>query len=148
MKEKARKAAQKKAKKEAKKKAPSPYSSPNQSGSRSATPSASDVPLSYLSTFAASTTPTPPPSASAPVPAALLAEIEDDDKPGWQKSVDAAWAQGQKNICIRWVREKRAKLARAEAALAESTLAGRAAVDEEVEVSSFLVHQTRSVRRS
>jgi hypothetical protein len=136
MKENARKAAQKKAKKAAKK-APSPSSSADQSGPSPAAAPDSGAPPSYLSTLSASTTPTPPPpppsSTSAPLPAALLAELGDDDKPGWEKSKDAAWAQAQKNVCIRWVREKREKVARAEEALA----AGRGS-NEEVEVSSFI----------
>ena len=136
-KENARKAAQKKAKKEKKK---TMSSQPYQSGSSPARASASDVPPSYLSTFSTSTTSTTPgasASTSTGLPAALLAEVTDDDPPGWMVSWTAAWGQGQKNICIKWVREKREKVVRAEEALA----AGHG-TDEEVEVNLFISAQS------
>ena len=142
-KEQARKAAQKKAKKAAKKSTISASAQPEEPGLIPAPAIASAIHPAFLSTFAASDTPNPAASATNPLPAALLAEIDedDDDKPGWRASLDTAWAQGQKNVCIRWVREKRQKVARAEKALARSTLAGRAAAEEELEVSSLLLGQ-------
>ena len=141
MKEKARKTAQKKAKKE-KKKENTTASGPAQSDSSLATATAaataaaasgSEVPQSYLSTFPASTTSGAPASTSTPFPAALLAEVSDDDPPGWQLSLDAAWAQGQKTVCIKWVRAKREKVAGAEEALGAGL-----GTKEEVEVSSLI----------
>jgi hypothetical protein len=144
MNENARKAAQKKAKKEARKKAPSMSSQPDQSSSSPTDAPVPGVPTSYLSSFSASNTPTPPPSTTTDLPAALLAEAISSDDPGWLRSAKKAWDQGQKNICIRWVREKREVLARAEEALA----AGRGS-DKEVEVShSFPAHFTRSVHQN
>jgi hypothetical protein len=131
IKENARKAAQKKAKKEAKKKAHSTFSQPDHSGSSPAAVPVSGVPPSYLSSFSASTTPTPPLSTTTDLPAALLGEAIASDDPSWLRSAKKAWTQGQKNVCIRWVREKRELLARAEDDLA----AGRGS-DEEVEVSN------------
>lgn len=65
-----------------------------------------------------------------------MAELVEHEDPGWLQSKKAAWAHGQKIICIRWVRAKREKVAHAEEALA----AGQGS-SKEVEVSitiSFL----------
>ena len=121
---------QMKEKKKARKKS---TSSPiDQSSRATSSESWSSVPSSYLSTFAASTTPDASVSTTSPSPAALLAQLPNGGEPGWRSSINAAWAQAQKNVYIRWVREKREKVARAEEALA----AGRGS-EEEVEVSPF-----------
>lgn len=59
----------------------------------------------------------------------------DDEEPGWRISADEAVSQASKKVCVKFVKEKREKLAEAEKRLAESTPSGRGAAERAVEVS-------------